>query len=261
MKSSSISLTGGIASEAHPTSPAVGLASVVLIHGAGGSRLSWPPGVRRLADVRTLAIDLPGHGGSPPAAQQASISAYVAVLIDWMDAVHLERALLVGHSMGGAIALWMALETPSRVLGLGLLGTAAELKVHPALLAAASSPETSPRAIQRIIRWSFSPEAPARLKELTARRMEETPPAVLYSDLLACDRFSVEDRLNKVRVPALVLCGSQDKMTPPEQSRRLAQGLPGARLEILQGAGHMLMQEQPQSVANHLAQFAAAVVT
>jgi pimeloyl-ACP methyl ester carboxylesterase len=257
MKNTNLSLLAGILSEAHPAELPGGAAAVVLIHGAGGSRLSWPPQLRRLAGRRTLAVDLPGHGASPSLARPVSIPDYAAALVEWMDAIHLEQALLVGHSMGGAVALWLALEHPRRVLGLGLLGAAAALKVSPVLLAEAANPDSLPAAIERIIRWSFSPAAPARLKELTARRMAQVPSSVLYGDLLACDSFSVAQRLGEIRAPALVLSGSLDKMTPPEQARRLAEGLPSARLELLPGAGHMLMHEQPQAVAQHLGRFAA----
>jgi 3-oxoadipate enol-lactonase/3-oxoadipate enol-lactonase/4-carboxymuconolactone decarboxylase len=73
--------------------------------------------------------------------------------------------------------------------------------------------------------------------------------AVTHGDLEACDAFDVSARLGEVRVPALVACGSEDRMTPPRLSRSLAEGIPAGRLEVGDGAGHMLPLEAPARVA------------
>ena len=233
---------------------------VILIHGAGGTHLFWPPEVRRLPQASVYALDLPGHGKSSGRGFQ-SISAYAGVLLELVDALELNRAVLVGHSMGGAIALRFALEYPSRVLGLGLFSTAARLRVNPDLLELTSASTTYPAAVEKLVGWSFSPETPERLQDLAHKRMLETRATVLHGDLLACSKFDVVPRLAEISQPALVLCGANDRMTPLRQSQFLTAELPQATLEVIDAAGHMVMLERPHAVAKVLMSFIRDIVT
>jgi len=144
----------------------------VLVHGAGGTHLHWPPQVRRLPGFRTLAVDLPGHGRSEGVGEQ-EIDAYVRRLVSWAEAVGFSQALWVGHSMGGAIVLSLALAYPEKVRGLGLVATGARLPVNARLLESTAHAETFPLAVETIMKWAFSPQAPPRLRELAAQRMQE----------------------------------------------------------------------------------------
>jgi pimeloyl-ACP methyl ester carboxylesterase len=231
---------------------------LLFVHGAGGSRLHWPPTVRRLHGVRTLAVDLPGHGDSPPA-QTTAIPALAAGLEAWRRRAGLPSWIVSGHSMGGAIALQMALASPSAVAGLILLGTGPVLPVNPLLLDQTGRTDTFEAAVERILAWSFAPEASPRLIELARRRMLETGPVQLHRDLMACDAFDVSARLGEIRVPTLVLIGSGDRMAPRRLSQSLVEGIAGARLEVVEGAGHMLMLEKPEEVGGSLLRFHAAM--
>jgi pimeloyl-ACP methyl ester carboxylesterase len=166
-----------------------------------------------------------------------------------------KKSVLVGHSMGSAIALWLALERPELVTGLGLLGSSACLAVNPALIAAASQVDSYPQAVDTVVHWSFSPSAPLELTRLAAKRMAELPADVMYNDFLACNSFDMSDRLSEIHCPALVVCGKQDKMTPLSQAQHLAGNLPAGRLEVVPGAGHMVMLEQPLLVEEILLRF------
>ena len=227
---------------------------LVLLHGAGGSHLSWPPGMRRLAGYSVYALDLPGHGNSPGRGQQ-SIEGYLTAVQDWMQSIGLFRAVFVGHSMGGAIAQMLALDTPQRVIGLCLIGTAARLAVNPKLLAAAGSVSEYQRALQNIVEWSFSKDTVERLKELVSKRMAEVRPSVLHGDLIASDGFDMTGKVSGIKCPTLVLCGAEDRMTPVRHSQFLADHIPRARLEIVPGAGPMVMLEEPEAVTEFLRQF------
>lgn len=228
--------------------------SLVLLHGAGGSHLSFPPQIRRMSGYRLYALDLPGHGKSAGKGER-SILGYANHVSDWMQALGLDSAVIVGHSMGSAIAQTLALEIPERVLGLGLIGAGAKLRVNPQLLAELAAPETYQIALDKIIAWSFDPGCPPRLRELAAKRMEETLPEVLLADFLACDAFDVTERISEIRCPTLVVCGENDKMTPPRNAHFLAERVPSAHLDIVPAAGHMVMLEKPQAVADALAWF------
>jgi pimeloyl-ACP methyl ester carboxylesterase len=227
---------------------------VILIHGAGGNHLYWPAEIRRLAGYQVIALDLPGHGKSGGRGQQ-SIRAYAEQIMQWAQAIHLPRAVVVGHSMGGAIALELALKYPEQVLGLCLVGTSARLRVSTQIFEESAHPTTYQRAIDTIIEWSFSPSSPQRLKELAAQRMVETRQTVLYGDFLACQGFDVSEQLAEIQLPALVICGEQDRMTPVRHVQFLADHLPQGRLEIVPDAGHMVMLEQPLLVAALLREF------
>ena len=94
-----------------------------------------------------------------------------------------------------------------------------------------------------------------RLKELAEQRMLEARPSVLYGDFLACDAFDATGRVARVFAPALIVFGSEDKMVPPGAGRVLASQLLQGRIEVVPGAGHMVMLEQPERVAALLSEF------
>lgn len=227
---------------------------VLLLHGAGGTHLHWPPEVRRLNGQRIFALDLPGHGKSDGIGFQSVVD-YAQSIAAFIRALKLPPVILVGHSMGGAIALMLALRFPKRVRGLALVGSGARLRVSPAILESASNPATFPTAVQTVINLAFGPQAEARLKELAAERMLATRSSVLHGDFLACDAFDVMEKVNRIKAPTLVLCGSEDKMTPVRYSEFFHETIEESQLHIIPGAGHMVMLEEPQAVAQILLDF------
>lgn len=227
---------------------------VILIHGAGGTHLHWPPQIRRLAGQRVYVPDLPGHGKSEGVAKQG-IREYSTVLAEFMQALKLKKAVFVGLSMGSAIALQMALRYPKRILGLVLLGSGAKLRVAPAVLESSANPTAFNATIQMVIGNSYGPDIDPRVKELAIQQLEETRPSVLHSDFLACDSFDVMEKIGKIHAPTLLICGAEDRMTPVKFSEYLRDHIGGARLEIVEGAGHMVMIEKPDETAKLLEEF------
>lgn len=231
---------------------------VVLIHGSGGTHLNWPPQIRRLTGYRVYALDLPGHGRSGGRSQQ-SIAGYTRSVVAWLENIGLDRAVFVGHSMGSAVSLELALTYPEYVSGLGLIGSGARLRVHPDLLQEISNETTFNRAIDTIITCSFSSQAPERLVELATKRISEVRPSVLHNDFLACDSFDVMERLSEIRQPTIIICGGVDRLTPVRYSQYLVDNIRGAYLEIIPGAGHMVMLEKPEWVTGILINFLDAI--
>jgi pimeloyl-ACP methyl ester carboxylesterase len=227
---------------------------LILLHGAAGSRLSWPPNLRRLPGFPVYTLDLPGHGRSPGPAPQ-NIPDFAQAVADFLQARALPPAVLVGHSMGSAIALTLALTHPQRVRALILIGGGARLRVHPSLLEWTAQPERLEQAIQTLLEWGFGPQCPAPIKTLAAQSMRQTPAATFHADFLACDRFDLRQELPHISQPTLLLCGTEDRMTPVRFSEYLAASLPHARLILLEGAGHMLMLERPQEVEQAILEF------
>jgi len=227
---------------------------VLLLHGAGGSHLSWPPQIRRLTGQRMYALDLPGHGKSEGVGMQ-DIGEYAKCVYEFMKATHLSNVVVVGVSMGAAIAMSLALNYRQRVIGLGLIGSGAKMRVAASTLENASTPSTFLPTVETVIENSYSSNVDPRVKEQAVQQMAETRQAVLYGDFLACDDFDVMERVGKIEVPTLIICGSQDRMTPPSRSTHLHEQIAGSQLHILEGAGHMVMIEQPDEVAMLLAEF------
>jgi len=231
---------------------------VVLIHGAGGTHLHWPSEIRRLPDLRVYAVDLPGHGKSGKIGLQ-SIEAYTDSILTWMEAIKLHRAVFVGHSMGGAIAITLVKKHPEYVLGLGLLSTGARLRVHPVIMENVANPQTFPTAVSFIVSKSFDENANPRLVELATKRMYETRPSVLYGDFHACNTFDMMESLSSIRIPALVVCGQNDELTPLRYSQYLNDNIQGSQLSVIPDAGHMVMLEKPQMTARALLDFSSKI--
>jgi pimeloyl-ACP methyl ester carboxylesterase len=226
--------------------------SVVFVHGAGGTHQHWLYQMRDLPDAPTYALDLPGHGRSEGLGQD-SIEDYGDWLIRFLDAAELDRAILVGHSMGGAIALDVTLRWPERVVGIGLVATGARLRVAPAILEGIL--QDAEAAVRLICEWAFGPEASQEVVRLGRRQMAEVQADVLHGDFVACNAFDLMGRLEAITAPALVLCGTQDRLTPIKFSVYLRDHIPGATLRLVEGAGHMVMVERPGAVVQALVDF------
>lgn len=225
---------------------------VVFVHGAGGTHQHWLYQVRDLSQSPTYALDLPGHGRSEGVGRD-SVTAYGEWLVAFLDAAELEKAVLVGHSMGGGIAQDVVLRYPARVAGLGLVATGARLRVAPAILDGVR--QEFEATVRLICDWAFGPEAPPEMVRLGRRQMGTTPPDVLHGDFAACDAFDVMGRIGEIKAPTLVLCGTQDHLTPTKYSVYLRDQIQGATLHLVEGAGHNVMIERPEAVVQALETF------
>jgi len=206
--------------------------------------------------ARVIAPDLPGHGETGGAGGQR-IEEYVAWLAALLDAAGLTRAVLGGHSMGGAVAQRLALAHPERVEALVLVGTGARLRVLPRILELCrDAPVEGARLVGSL---AYSPRTPAGAVVEAERALRDTPALVLLGDFLACDRFDAMAEVAGLRVPTLVLVGRDDRLTPPKYALFLAATIPGARLVEVDGAGHFPQLEQPAAVNTALRGFLAAL--
>jgi pimeloyl-ACP methyl ester carboxylesterase len=230
---------------------------VVLIHGAGGRAEVWSPQLTGLADVaRMIAVDLPGHGATQGEGCQ-EVERYAAWVAGLLDALEGGRPVLVGHSMGGAIAQTLALGDPARYAGLVLVGTGARLRVLARILQLFR--EGPALASDLVGSLSYSPLTPPGAVVEAERALRETGAAVTLGDFLACDRFDLMGRLGDLRLPTLVVVGRDDRLTPPKYAAYLAQSIPAARLVEVDGAGHFPQLEQPAAVNAALRGFLAAL--
>lgn len=232
--------------------------ALVLIHGAGGNHLHWPYNLRRLNNHKIYAPDLPGHGKSGGLGEQ-SVSSYARAVAEWMKALGIKRAVIAGHSMGGAIAQTLAVEYPRMVRGLILVATGARLEVNQSLLYKLSTPVSTPSAIDDILKWSWMPGTDEKLLKRIREQMLSTRSAVIYGDYLACNNFDLTGSLRKIRVPTLVIAGENDKMTPLDLNRQLESGIRKAQMSVIPQAGHMVMLEKPETVAQETLSFLSKI--
>ena len=245
------------------------LPCVVMIHGALNDHSVWVLQSRALAHHghAVLAVDLPGHGRSagPALADVGACADWIGALL---DAAGVERAALVGHSMGSLIALEAAARLGARTTHLALIGTAFPMQVSPALLE--TSQNEPLRAIDMVTAFSISslaskPSAPspgwwlhgstrALMRRLQAGYERAGHGNLFHHDFGVCDRYAGGlDAARAVRCAVLMMLGSKDAMTEPLGAAALREAL-RPRLATLP-VGHALMSEAPDAVLKALQDF------
>jgi pimeloyl-ACP methyl ester carboxylesterase len=239
---------------------------VLFVHGAALDHTVWALLARWFAHrgFAVLAPDLPGHGRSDgePLATIGAMADWTAALIDAADA---RRAALIGHSMGSLVALETAARYPEKITAMGLIGAAAAIPVSRDLLAAAEADDHAAIDMLRIWGYGFRAGIGGSLAPGlwmlggAERLLERARPGVLFTDLRACNDY--RDGLAAaatVAVPATLVLGERDLMTPAKAGLELAAALPNARVITLKGAGHMLMSERPDEVLAAVREFSRA---
>ena len=235
---------------------------VVFLHGVGGNRGNWRDQLLALAPrYHAAAWDARGYGDSDDLASPLSMSDFSADLLRVLDYFAADRAHLVGLSMGGLIAQEFVHRNPERVRSLVLADTGMGLREgddaawvedflrsrKAPLLAGRTPADIAPAIAATLVSENASPAARDRvIDSLSALRT----PSYLEA-LETVTRFRNPLVHASVRVPTLVIVGEHDRLTPPAAARSLATRIPGARLEVLPGAGHLSNIEQPEAF-NHL---------
>ncbi len=187
---------------------------LVFIHGSGYSSQVWQAQVEHFGD-NAFPIDLPGHGERPDTLPpEVSVSDYARVTHEIIfQELRLKAPIIAGNSLGGATALAMGLEYASELNGLILIGTGARLRVLPSILEDAKKASV-----------------------------------VTYRDWAACNAFDVMARLHEIRLPTLIICGADDRLTPVKYSQYMRDHIQGSTLCIIPNAGHTVMRDQPERV-------------
>lgn len=239
--------------------------TLVFVHGAALDHSVWLLQSRYFAHRQrnVLAVDLPGHGRS-----DGPLRTSIADLADWLwsllDALDIERATLIGHSMGALVTLEAAARQPPRSRCLALLGAAVPMAVAEPLLEAARHNHHA--AIDMLNIWGHSAAARTGGSETPGlwmtgaamRLLERAGPGVLFNDLKACDEYREGlESAARVTCPTLMLAGRDDIMTPLSLARELAAALPAASLQTL-ACGHLMMNEKPGEVLDALIAFLGA---
>ncbi|PZR99576.1 MAG: hypothetical protein DLM69_07230, partial [Candidatus Chloroheliales bacterium] len=221
---------------------------LLFVHGSGGSADSWYYQTQALRGAD--ALTLPGHAAalarppspsSPPIPEQPcpSVDACADYLADYIVAKgYSPRSVVtVGHSLGGAIVMRHALKYPEQLGGIILVGTGARLRVRPELLAALE--HNYPAAVEMLLQGYFGADADSALVKGTRRKLLRLPNMVTLNDFRLCNEFDIMNEVEKIALPALLIFGSGDPLTPPKYGEWLSEHLPDARLAIVPSEGHM----------------------
>jgi len=232
---------------------------IFFIHGAGGNHSLWSYQYGRLRkNFNVAAIDLPGHAQSGGSGEK-DVGRYRDWIRKILTVFGWKKTVLVGHSLGAAIALCCAGEDSEGLAGIVCIGAGLKMPVNSFFLDyLKTNPPVIPAEVTELIcKFSLARENRTKLFAPLQMSIAQSGPEVMYGDLLACQALDLTPVVGKISVPALIVCGAEDKMTPPDMSRALAKALGRARLEIIEGAGHMVMLEQPDSFNALLDEFAS----
>jgi pimeloyl-ACP methyl ester carboxylesterase len=239
------------------------LPTMVFIHGAEHDHSVWALQSRYLAHHgrAVLAVDLPGHGRSAGPALES-----IERLADWiaalLQAAGVQKATLVGHSMGSLIAMECAARYPQLIAKLVLVGTAFPMKVSDDLLAATRDDEATAQTMVNL--WSHSalahfPGSPGPgfwVQGVNRRLMQRQKPGVMHVDFSACNAYTNGlVACAGIKCPVLLVLGKRDVMTPPRFAKEIIKVLIDKRVVEIEGAGHAIMAEKPDELLDAIRSF------
>jgi non-heme chloroperoxidase len=239
---------------------------VVFLHAIADSWRSFELVLPDLPEsIHAYALTQRGHGDASRPARGFHSRDFAADLAAFMDALHLEAAVVVGGSSGGFIARRFAMDHPERTLGLVLLGSPATLRDKPGVLEMWKSTISkltdpiSPDLVREFAEGTLTRPVPQAFLETIVQENLKVPARVwiaTFEGLLEDDSLG---ELDKIKTPTLVVWGDQDAILPQSDQETLAAAITGSRLLVYPGAGHAFYWEDPGRVASDLAAFIAGL--
>lgn len=229
--------------------------TLLFVHGAGQRAYTWrfqEDLFKNHPDFNYIALDLPGRAGSEGKGFR-SVSNYKNFVLEFIETLELKNIILVGHSMGGGISMFLAIEHPELVEAIILVATSAKLNVARETLDRVRDNyeefcEISPNR-------AFAEESSQELKDEYKRGLMDAGSEVCYGDLIACNEFDIVSDVDKIHLPTLIISAEKDIMTPAKNGEFLHQKIYGSEFYVVKGSGHFVMQEKTQDVNNIIEDF------
>jgi non-heme chloroperoxidase len=237
---------------------------VLLLHGFADSWRSFELVLPHLPEsIYAVALTLRGHGDASRPATGYGIRDFAADLAEFQDAMNLPAAVIVGHSMGSAVALRFALDHPERTVGLVLVGAS------PTMGSTAAARQFSDTTVSKLT----DPVDPALVRGMTESMLAQPVPSAFLDAAIEAglkvpalvwkaafeSRWRLEGdysaELNRIKIPTLIVWGDHDVRYPRGEQEALASAIAGSRLLVYHGAGHLLHWEEPQRFASDLTAF------
>ena len=228
--------------------------NIIFIHGSGACGDIWRYQTEYFPDSH--AVNLPGH-------PHGQILKSIGECVDWLRKYIKGRGckdvVLAGHSFGGAIALMYALKYPQELKGIIIIGSGARLRVHPTfLIPCEEAIKGNPQKWYELVEQMYR-STPEDYKREVLEKQKAIGPAVMLNDFLCCDKFDIMDRVHEIKLPALIICGELDAMTPVKYANYLGAKIANSRVLIVPKAGHLVFAEQPEVVNKAIEDFLEAM--
>jgi pimeloyl-ACP methyl ester carboxylesterase len=229
------------------------LNNLVFLHGAGTTALSWILQIKNLANKANIIVpDLPGHGKSKGPGMN-TVHDYAKSIAQLIDALDIGKCVIIGTSMGGAIAQELLVNYADKCTAGILLNTGAKLKVLPAIF------EAVKKDFKAFIIGMSDLLFPANTKiekvDPSLKDMLVINQNIVYSDFLACDSFDIRNKVHKINLPVLVISSKNDIMTPIWYGEYLKNNIKNAKMIVIEGAGHLAQFEKPKVLNKIIMEF------
>jgi len=215
--------------------------NLVFVHGSGGNQALWERQYREFADeCNIVGVNLPGHGQSEGTGER-EVGRYVEWVKKIVEGYGLKKPVLVGHSLGAAISLTFAIQYGEMLSGIVPVGSGVRMPVNEMILEGVRTDAVSTLAL--VAKFSVAKENREQFTQAIIDDMLQVKSEIIYGDFLSCENLDITDAVATIRVPTLLICGEDDKMTPPALSQFIKEEIAGAELAVIKGAGHFVMQE------------------
>jgi pimeloyl-ACP methyl ester carboxylesterase len=242
---------------------------LLMVHGAGGCYANWGIQLSELSKkLRAIAIDLPGHGKSERLKEKATIERFADHIAAFMKQIKLDKAVIAGHSMGGAIVQLLALKRPELFEKLIIVDSSAYFP-DPGDSKLPGSPEnirdlirTQPLEVvgRAIMSRLFSKKTieKGHMGSMLKYLLPDSnfDPMIMVNDFEAGRGFDIREKIKDINIPTLILAGG-DSMIPIAAAQFLHERIKGSALEIIKDSGHMIMLEKPEEFNEAILRFVA----
>lgn len=231
--------------------------TILCVHGAGGYAHHWSYQLKKAKEwgYRIIAMDLPGHGRSEGVVF-TKISDYSQFLEQFLLQSEINHYSLIGHSMGGAIALDMVLRCQCTPKSLILLASSPKLEVNKKIL----NEFKSGYKPDRFIKMAYDENTSGKLIQTALMEFAKTPSQAYFNDLLACSKFDNSKEIQSIKIPTFWLFGNSDRLISAKDVINSISTMPYSQFKVLENTGHMIHMEQPEAVNKEIFNFLTQLI-